>query len=85
MAETIYVLCALLSAICAGLLLRQHRQAATQLTFWSGVGFAGLAVSNALLVIDMMIMPGVDLAIWRSGLALVALVGMLFGFIMQAH
>jgi hypothetical protein len=85
MAETIYVLCGLLSAACAALLLRQHRQSATPLTFWSGVGFAGLAASNALLVLDLVILPTLDLAIWRSGIALVAVLAILFGFIMQTH
>jgi drug/metabolite transporter (DMT)-like permease len=85
MAETIYVLCALLSAACAVLLLRQHRRSATRLTFWSGVGFAGLAVSNALLVADMMIFPSMDMALWRSGVALVAVMAILYGFIWEAH
>jgi hypothetical protein len=85
MGETIYVLCALLSATCAALLLRQHRQSATPLTFWSGVGFAGLAASNALLVLDLVILPSIDMAVLRSGISLVAVLAILFGFIMQTH
>jgi hypothetical protein len=86
MAEAIYILCALLSAACAGLLLRQHRVSPTGLTLWTGVGFAGLALSNALLVADLVIFPtGIDLALLRSSVALLSILTILVSFIWETH
>ncbi len=83
MAETIYTLCALLSSVCAFLLLRQRRGAAGYLILWSGIGFLGLALSNILLVADLVLLPTVDLAVWRTGTAVVAMLALLFGFVWQ--
>jgi hypothetical protein len=85
MAEPIYVLCALLSAVCALLLFRQYLSARTPLTLWSGICFVGLAVNNALLVIDLVIFPRLDLSLLRTAVALAAVTVLVAGFVWDAR
>ena len=85
MAESVYVLCALTSLFCAGLLVRQYRVQRTRLLLWSSLGFAGLAINNALLIVDLMIVPEVDLAIVRTAAALVAMLLLVFGLIWESR
>lgn len=69
MAEAVYVLCMLTSLFCAALLFRSYRAQHSRLLFWSTVCFAGLAINNALLVVDLMVLPEVDLRLVRSTVA----------------
>lgn len=86
MVETIYISCAILSVLCAFVLLREYRKARTRLLLWSGICFGGLALNNALLVVDLMAFPQqIDLFLWRSGVALLAMMSLLFGFIWESH
>ena len=81
MAETVYVLCTLTSLGCAALLFRGYRRSRTALLFWSSVCFAGLALNNALLVVDLVILPDVDLASVRGLVALTSLLLFVWGLI----
>jgi hypothetical protein len=84
MAEAVYLLCAGTSVLCALLLLRAYRANRTRLLFWSGLCFAGLALNNILLFVDLVMVPtGVDLAILRNSTALVSLVILLYGLILE--
>jgi hypothetical protein len=85
MAEAVYLLCAITSFACAWLLLRSYRRSRTPLLLWSSLCFAGLALNNALLVVDRMIMPAVDLSVLRSVTALVALLLLLYGLIFESR
>ena len=67
MAEAVYVLCMLTSLFCAFLLFRSYRAQASRLLLWSTVCFVGLAISNALLVLDLMVLADVDLRLVRTG------------------
>jgi hypothetical protein len=62
----IFVLCALTSLACAVLLLRGYLRTRVRLLLWSGICFVGLFLNNALLVIDVRVVPDVDLSVWRS-------------------
>ena len=84
MAETVYVLCAVTSIACATLLLRRWLQARVRLLLWSGLCFAALAVNNVLLFVDLVIVPGVDLGILRSGTALAGIVLLLVGLVWES-
>ena len=81
MAEAVYVLCALTSILCAFLLFRGWRKSRTRLLFWSALCFAGLAVNNILLFLDLVIVPHVDLRILRSSVALGSLALLIHGLI----
>jgi hypothetical protein len=83
MAETVYVLCAVTSLSCAILLLRGYRQTRTKLLFWSSLCFAGLALNNVLLLVDLLIVPAVDLSLTRNLVALLAMMTLLFGLIWE--
>lgn len=85
MAETVYVLCALTSTACAVLLLRGFLRSRTHLLFWSSLCFVGLAINNVLLFVDLVVVLNVDLSVWRSAIALVAMTVLVFGFIWESR
>lgn len=82
-AETIYILCALTSLFCAVLLWRSYRRSRTRLLMWSTLCFVGLALNNVLLVIDLMLVPHVNLSLVRSGVALASMLMLLIGLIWE--
>jgi hypothetical protein len=83
MAAIIYLLCTLTCLACFGLLLRAWRASRSRLLFWSALCFAGLSLNNLLLMIDMVVLPAVDLSTWRLLAALVALLLLLYGLIWE--
>jgi hypothetical protein len=85
MAAAIYTLCMLTSMACAGLLLSAWRRSRYRLLLWSGLCFAGLTLNNLALVIDKVVVPGLDLSIWRTSLALLAMVVLLYGLIWESE
>lgn len=84
MAPLVYTLCALTSLACSVLLLRGYARRRVRLLFWSGVCFAMLALNNALLLVDRMIVPERDLALFRSGPVIAGLGVLLYGLIWDA-
>lgn len=81
MADLVYVLCVLASLACATLLWRAWRGSGAPLLFWSTVCFAGLAVNNLLLLVDLVIFPTGDLSVLRSTIALVSLSALIYGLV----
>ena len=84
MAEAVYILCAITSVLCAVLLLRSWAQTRTRLLFWSGLCFVGLALNNTLLFLDLVIVPEIDLRYFRSGVALLSLLSLIYGLITES-
>ena len=74
MAEAVYLLCALL-------LFRGWRANRTRLLFWSALCFAGLAVNNILLFLDIVIVPHIDLRLVRGSVALGSFALLIHGLI----
>jgi hypothetical protein len=86
MAETVYVLCALTSVLCAGLLLRSYRANRSRLLLWSTLCFVFLAINNVLLLVDIVLTgPDVDLRFFRSGTALVGLALLSIGLVWESR
>ena len=86
MASAVYLLCALTAMLCAWLLLQAYAaRGRYRLLLWSGLCFAGLAINNLLLVIDKLVLPEVDLSMWRTSAALVAMAVLLYGLVMDAE
>jgi len=83
MAECVYFLCASTSVLCACLLVRQYLRSRLQLLLWSSLCFLGLALNNALLFIDLVVVPTVDLSLFRTSAALAGLCLMVFGLIWE--
>jgi hypothetical protein len=85
MASTVYVLTTLISGLCALLLLRGYARTASRLLLWSGLCFVGLTADNALLFIDVVVVPDVSLAVWRGLPALAGLAALLYGMIWETR
>jgi len=85
MAEFVYALCALTSMVCAVLLFRGYRQGRQRLLMWSALCFLGLAANNALLIVDLYVVPDTDLFLVRTGSALIGMVVLLYGLILEAQ
>jgi uncharacterized membrane protein len=85
MAPVIYSLCMLTALVCTWLLLRAWRRSGYRLLLWSGLCFAGLTLNNLLLVVDKVVLPAVDLSIWRTSVALVAMAVLLYGLIWESE
>jgi hypothetical protein len=83
MAEVVYTLCALTSVVCAGLLVRSWQRSRARILLWSSLCFVGLAVNNLLLLIDLVVVPNVDLSILRTGTALGAMGVLVIGLIWE--
>ncbi|HEX8172927.1 MAG TPA: DUF5985 family protein [Thermoanaerobaculia bacterium] len=84
-ADLVYVLCFLTSALCAVLLLRGYRRSRARLLFWSAFCFAGLALNNLLLLIDVRLLPAVDLSTWRLVPAFVGISLLLYGLVWETR
>lgn len=85
MGELIYGLCGLTSVACAVLLTRANRRNPTPLLAWSSACFWLLALNNALLFVDLVLVPSVDLSILPHSAAFAALLALLVGFIWDTH
>ena len=85
MAALVYGLCALAALLCAYLLLQAYRRGGYRLLLWSGLCFVGLTLNNLLLVLDKLIVPGMDLSIWRTSVALAAMTVLLYGLIWDSE
>jgi hypothetical protein len=83
--EAVYILCAATSVLCALLLAGSYRRQRSRLLLWSMLCFALLAVNNLLLVVDLVLVPSVDLSLLRSGSALTAMLLLLVGLIWEAR
>lgn len=85
MAETVYLLCALTSVACAIMLFRGYRASRGKLLFWSSLCFAGLALNNVMLFLDVVFVPQLDLTPWRSAIALGAMMMLLIGLVWESR
>jgi hypothetical protein len=84
MAEAVYLLCAVTSLACAGLLLRSYRRSRLRLILWTSLCFGALAANNVLLFIDLIIVPTtMDLIIARNVIAVAGVLLLLYGMIMS--
>jgi len=83
-AVVVYVLCALTAAACAYLLLRGYGRTRVRLLLWSGICFIGLPLNNVMVVVDVVVLPTVDLWPLRVGPALVGVVAMIYGLVNES-
>lgn len=85
MPELVYLLCAATSLLCAVLLVRSYRRSRSRLLMWSSLCFVGLAINNALLVVDLLLVPTADLSYLRQGTALGSLILLVIGLVWEAR
>jgi hypothetical protein len=84
MKGAIYLLCAATSLACALLLGRGYRHNRLRLLLWSGLCFLGLTAENIFLFVDMIVVPQVDLSVYRSLPAVVGVAALLYGLVWDA-
>lgn len=77
----IYALCAATALACAVLLLRGYRRSGARLLLWAGLCFLGLTLNNALVFVDLVLVPSLDLFTWRNVAALLAVGTLLYGLV----
>ena len=83
MAPIVYILGTLTSLACAAMLLRGYARGRKPLLMWSGLCFAGLAVSNFLVFLDLVIYPEMNLYRMRLLTAVIALAMLLYGLLWE--
>lgn len=83
MADVVYILCALTCAVCAFLLWRGYSRSRSRLLLWSAWCFVGFCLNNLMLFVDVRVLPDVNLSIYRSLPALVGLMALLYGLIVE--
>lgn len=85
MGPAVYILSFMTFATCAILLMRGYRRMKQRLLLWSSLCFFGLALSNLLLFLDLVVFSQVDLYCWRLATAAVATLLLLYGLIWEGE
>lgn len=80
----VYFLCLTASAGCAALLVRSYARTRIRLLLWSAACFVLLALNNLLVVVDLLVLPTIDLLPLRRLASTVGIAVLLFGFIWES-
>jgi hypothetical protein len=78
---SVYVLCTLTAAACSALMLRGYFRSRTRLLMWCGLFFVAMALENAMLFVDFVLVPDVDLSLIRRAVPLAGVALLLYGLI----
>jgi hypothetical protein len=81
----VYLACGLAALTCALLLLRAYRSSGARLLLWSGICFGLLALNSLLVLLDLRVLPELDLSIVRNSTALAGVACLLWGLIWDAR
>lgn len=74
------------AGLCAVLLLRAYAAVRKRLLLWSGLCFSGLTLANALLIVDLQVLPSeIDLYSWRLGVAAISMLALVYGLIFESE
>jgi hypothetical protein len=85
-AAAVYILGTLVALACAVLLMRGYVRGRQGLLLWSSLCFFGLAISNFLVFVDLIVLPTqIDLYPLRLATAAVAMLLLLYGLIWEAE
>jgi hypothetical protein len=84
MVEAIYALGAATKLACAWLLVRGYLRGRSRLLLWSSICFLLLSASSALVFVDLVLLPAVDLFPVRLAVTAAALATLLYGLIWEA-
>jgi len=82
-AELIYASCALASLFCAALLVSNYRRTRLRLALYCCLAFAGLALNNVLLFVDLVMVRSLDLSATRGLVGLFAVALLVVGLILE--
>lgn len=84
-ADIVYVLCAATSFLCAAMLWRGYGRSGARLLFWSALCFIGFALNNLLLIVDLHVLPQIDLSTLRVVPALIGVLLLLYGLVWETR
>ncbi|HZQ19972.1 MAG TPA: DUF5985 family protein [Terriglobales bacterium] len=86
MGPAVYILGSITTLLCGVLLLRGYFAARKKLLLWSSLCFFGLAISNVLVFLDLVVLPPqIDLYFWRLLTAALAMLVLLWGLIWEGE
>jgi hypothetical protein len=84
-APAVYIFGFLVTLACGVLLFRAYSAVRKRLLLWSAVCFCGLALSNLLVFVDLVLLPNVDLYLLRLITAAIAMLLLLYGLIWEGQ
>ena len=85
MEGAVYLLCTATALACSLLLFRGFRRTGARLLLWCGLFFAALALENAILFVDLVMLPDVDLSVGRTAVALAGAMVLLYGLVWEVR
>ena len=85
MESLVYILGVLTTFFCCLLLLRGYTRTRQKLLLWSGLCFAGLTLSNFLVIVDLVWMPDVGVYRWRLAAAAIGMMLLIYGLIWESE
>ncbi len=80
-----YILCTVVSLLCAVMLLRGYVRGRHRLLLWSGICFSGLTLANGLVFVDLVLLPHLDLYLARETTTALSMLILLFGMIWEGQ
>jgi hypothetical protein len=83
MGPAVYILGTLITFACGFFLMRGYIRTRHKLLVWSAICFFGLAISNLLVFVDLVLLPDTDLYLWRLVTAALAMMFLLYGLIWE--
>lgn len=83
--QSINLLGALVSLLCAILLLRGYARGRRRLLLWSGLCFLGLAIADVLAFVDLVLLPEIDLFLVRLSVIAGSMLLLLYGLIWESQ
>jgi hypothetical protein len=85
MSSVVHILCAAVACASAFLLLRGYARGRSRLLLWSGLCFAGFTVTNILVLVDLTLLPHLDLFPVRNGVTLASLSMLIYGLVWDSR
>jgi uncharacterized protein DUF5985 len=85
MAAVVYILCSLTALICFILLWRGYRRTKVRLLFWSALCFLFFFFDNSILFLDLIILPDINLALFRGAVGLFGVLCLLYGLVWETR
>jgi uncharacterized membrane protein len=84
--SAVYLLGMFVALACGVLLARGYRLSRQRLLLWSSICFCGLALSGALLFLDLSVLPtAIDLHLVRRAVTATSLLVLLYGLVWDSE
>jgi hypothetical protein len=81
----VYLLCLLTSAVCAFLLVRSYLRQREPLLLGTSLCFILLALNNLFVVMDILVLPDLDLRALRQAASLAAVCVLIYSFVWRSQ